>query len=45
MEIDAAELAELDAAQARLTEIGEHRVKLSLRLGKELDRQPQPMAT
>jgi hypothetical protein len=45
METDAAELAELDAAQARPTEIGENRPQLSLRLGKELDRQPQPITT
>jgi hypothetical protein len=36
--------AELDAAQARPTDIGEDRLQLSLRLGKELDRQPQPRA-
>jgi hypothetical protein len=39
IERDAAELAELNAAQARPTEIGEDRLQLSLRLGKELDRQ------
>jgi hypothetical protein len=44
MERDAAEMAELDAAQARPTEIGEDRLQLTLRLGKELDCQPQPIA-
>jgi hypothetical protein len=45
MERDTAELAELDAAQARPTEIGEDKVQAPLRLGKELYRQPQPIAT
>jgi hypothetical protein len=40
MERDAAKLAELDADQPRPTEIGEDRLQLSIRLGKELDRQP-----
>jgi hypothetical protein len=37
--------AELDAAQAKPTEVGEDRLQPSLRLGKGLDRQPQPIAT
>jgi hypothetical protein len=31
--------------QPRPTEIGEDRLRLSLTLGEELDRQPQPIAT
>jgi hypothetical protein len=37
--------AETDAAQARPTEIGEDRLQLSLRLGKGLRCQSQPIAT